>query len=136
MRLHLEWEINAVRFPDWSNRALWCQLLAIAAIFLHKNQCLNGPRKPVSLLGVVPRVQLFHLFIHCFCSGAQLATSSGDASVKIWDFSKASCVLTFAEHTHAVWGVSWHSCGDFLASCSMDNTSKIWDLNRYFKDYR
>lgn len=33
------------------------------------------------------------------------------------------------EHKHAVWGVSWHSCGDFLASCSMDNTSKVWDLN-------
>jgi len=64
-------------------------------------------------------------------SGAQLATSSGDACVKIWDFSKAACVLTFADHTHAVWGVSWHSCGDFLASCSMDNTSKIWDLRRW-----
>ena len=29
----------------------------------------------------------------------------------------------------AVWCVSWHSCGDFLASCSMDNTAKVWDLN-------
>lgn len=29
-----------------------------------------------------------------------------------------------------VWSCSWHFCGDFLATCSMDNTSKIWDLNR------
>ena len=28
-----------------------------------------------------------------------------------------------------VWCVSWHTCGDFLASCSMDNTGKVWDLN-------
>ena len=65
------------------------------------------------------------------CRGARLATSSGDGTVKIWDFSKAECVLTFADHTHAVWGCSWHSCGDFLASCSMDSTSKVWDVNRY-----
>ena len=66
----------------------------------------------------------------CLCRGARLATSSGDGTVKIWDFSKAECVLTFTDHTHAVWGCSWHSCGDFLASCSMDNTSKVWDVNR------
>ena len=29
----------------------------------------------------------------------------------------------------SVWCVSWHSCGDFLASCSMDNAAKVWDLN-------
>ena len=68
------------------------------------------------------------MFLH---SGARLATSSGDGTVKIWDFSKAECILTFTDHTHAVWGCSWHSCGDFLASCSMDNTSKVWDVNRY-----
>lgn len=28
-------------------------------------------------------------------------------------------------------GCSWHSCGDFVASASMDETSKVWDLNRY-----
>ena len=65
-----------------------------------------------------------------FNRGARLATSSGDGTVKIWDFSKAECVLTFTDHTHAVWGCSWHSCGDFLASCSMDNTCKVWDVNR------
>ena len=30
----------------------------------------------------------------------------------------------------AVWSCSWHSSGDFLATCSMDNTAKVWDLNR------
>jgi WD40 repeat protein len=66
----------------------------------------------------------------CF-SGGNLATVSGDATVKIWDFCKAECILTFTDHIHAVWGCSWHSCGDFLATCSMDCTGKIWDINRY-----
>ena len=34
-------------------------------------------------------------------SGARLATVSGDTTVKLWDFSKAECVQTFTEHTHA-----------------------------------
>ena len=94
--------------------------------------------------------------------GAKLATTSGDTTVKIWDFKKSECVHTFTEHTHAgtssnypfpnfsneidkmrryvrkdlllffaVWGCSWHSCGHFLATASMDNTSKVWDLNRF-----
>lgn len=37
--------------------------------------------------------------------------------------SRVSCCVV-------VWGCTWHSCGDFVASCSMDNSSKIWDLNR------
>ncbi|CAM9861698.1 unnamed protein product, partial [Ectocarpus sp. 8 AP-2014] len=39
--------------------------------------------------------------------GTMLATSAGDNTVKIWDFLQA------------VWGVSFHHSGDFLASCSM-----------------
>ncbi|GCB62023.1 hypothetical protein scyTo_0011415 [Scyliorhinus torazame] len=58
-----------------------------------------------------------------------LATTSGDKSVKIWDFAKVECVFTFTGHLHVVWGCSWHTCGDFVASCSMDNTVKMWDIN-------
>ena len=64
-----------------------------------------------------------------------MATASGDSTVKIWDFAKAECILTFTDHIHAVWGCSWHSCGDFLATSSMDCTGKIWDVNRYFKTF-
>ncbi|OXB54536.1 hypothetical protein ASZ78_012541 [Callipepla squamata] len=62
-------------------------------------------------------------------SGTRLVTSSGDATVRIWDLSKGECVLTFKGHTQAVWDCSWHSCGDFVASASKDSTSKIWDVN-------
>ena len=34
-------------------------------------------------------------------SGSKLVTASGDTTVKIWDFSKAECVHTFTDHTHA-----------------------------------
>merc|ERR1712176_604342 len=60
-------------------------------------------------------------------SGEYVATSSGDRSVRVW--SEDRCIKIFDEHTQAAWGVTWHSSGSFLASCSMDSTSKIWDLN-------
>ena len=31
----------------------------------------------------------------------QLATASGDTTVKIWDFADAKCVQTFADHQKA-----------------------------------
>lgn len=64
-----------------------------------------------------------------------LATSSGDSTVKIWNFEKQKCVHTFSDHLQAVWSVSWHSCGNFLVSGSRDKTAKIWDLNRLLSIY-
>jgi len=34
-------------------------------------------------------------------SGTQLATTSGDTTVKIWDFANAICIQTFADHQKA-----------------------------------
>jgi len=33
--------------------------------------------------------------------GLQLATASGDTTVKIWDFANAMCIQTFADHQKA-----------------------------------
>ena len=33
-----------------------------------------------------------------FQSGSQLATASGDGTVKVWDFARGKCVLTFSDH--------------------------------------
>ncbi len=60
--------------------------------------------------------------------GTHLATASGDGTVKLWDFSKATATLTLADHTQGVWGTVFHDSGDFLASCSMDHTAKLFDL--------
>ncbi|KAM4580380.1 uncharacterized protein spag16 [Odontesthes bonariensis] len=61
--------------------------------------------------------------------GSKLATTSGDTTVRLWDFSRGSCVLTLSGHTRPTWGCSFHSCGHFLASCSADRTAKLWDLS-------
>ncbi|XP_042364652.1 sperm-associated antigen 16 protein [Plectropomus leopardus] len=61
--------------------------------------------------------------------GAKLATTSGDSTVRLWDFSRGCCVLVLSGHSQPTWGCSFHSCGHFLASCSADRTAKLWDLN-------
>jgi WD40 repeat protein len=38
------------------------------------------------------------VFIFVVCRGIQLATASGDTTVKIWDFAKAECMHTFTDH--------------------------------------
>jgi len=35
--------------------------------------------------------------------GALLATASGDGSLKVWDFFKATCKSIFTEHGEATW---------------------------------
>ncbi|XP_069544598.1 sperm-associated antigen 16 protein-like, partial [Brachyistius frenatus] len=59
----------------------------------------------------------------------KLATTSGDTTVRLWDFPLGCCVLTLSGHNQPTWGCSFHSCGHFLASCSADRTVKLWDLN-------
>ncbi|KAK2888610.1 sperm-associated antigen 16 protein [Channa argus] len=61
--------------------------------------------------------------------GSKLATTSGDTTVRLWDFALGCCVLTLSGHSQPTWGCSFHSCGNFLASCSADKTTKLWDLN-------
>ena len=66
--------------------------------------------------------------LHFHPHGSHLASSSGDGTVKIWEFSQAQCSHTFSDHTQAVWGCEFHFGGDFVASCSMDHTIRVWDL--------
>ena len=33
--------------------------------------------------------------------------------------------------SHSVWDCSWHSGGEFLATSSLDHTTKIWDATRW-----
>ncbi|XP_023119762.2 sperm-associated antigen 16 protein [Amphiprion ocellaris] len=61
--------------------------------------------------------------------GTKLATTSGDTTVRLWNFSLGCCVLTFFGHSQPTWSCSFHSSGRFLASCSSDRTAKLWDLN-------
>lgn len=48
--------------------------------------------------------------------------------LQVWSFEAQRCTTTFAEHKQAVWGVRWHDQGDWLASCSLDHTVRLWDV--------
>lgn len=61
-------------------------------------------------------------------SGVCLASGSGDATVKIWDFEKQRCVQTFHDQK-AVWSVKFHDLGHVLASSSLDQTARLWDVS-------
>lgn len=60
--------------------------------------------------------------------GTHLASGSGDSSVKLWSFEQQRCVATYSDHTQAVWGVAFHDLGDFVASCSLDHSTRLWDI--------
>ena len=77
----------------------------------------------------------------------RLATCSDDRTVVVWQFigsisastaansldkniERWSMLMTFTGHTADVTGVCWSPDGNKLASCSTDNTIKIWDINK------
>lgn len=59
-------------------------------------------------------------------SYTQIASSSEDASVKIWDYETGECEQTLREHTGMVNYLNFHPNGDNLATCSKDMTIKLW----------
>ncbi|XHR83513.1 MAG: WD40 repeat domain-containing protein [Gloeotrichia echinulata GP01] len=61
--------------------------------------------------------------------GKQLASTSFDKTIKIWDISTAKAVKTLTGHTDAVWSVAYSPDGKQLASASGDKTIIIWDLD-------
>lgn len=61
--------------------------------------------------------------------GTHLVSASGDCTVKLWSFEAAKCISTFTEHTQAVWDACFHDTGDFVASCSLDHSARLWDVN-------
>ncbi|ORX96563.1 putative Angio-associated migratory cell protein [Basidiobolus meristosporus CBS 931.73] len=59
--------------------------------------------------------------------GSQLATGSGDTTVRIWDLNTETPHHTLAGHKNWVLYISWSPDGKFLASGSMDNMVRLWD---------
>lgn len=57
-----------------------------------------------------------------------LASSSEDASIKLWDSDTGQFEKTFKGHTGTINYLSFDPQGKYLASCSSDLTIKLWDL--------
>jgi ribosome assembly protein 4 len=59
--------------------------------------------------------------------GSQLATGSGDTTVRIWDLNTETPQFTLSGHNNWVQIVAWSPDCKRLISGSMDNTIRVWD---------
>jgi WD40 repeat protein len=60
--------------------------------------------------------------------GTTLATTSFDATVKLWDAKTGHLITTLTEHEHTVGSVAFSPDGTTLATASDDSTAKIWQV--------
>jgi len=59
--------------------------------------------------------------------GTQLASGSGDTTVRLWDLFTETPAYTLKGHTNWVLCVSWASDGSMVASAGMDGSVRVWD---------
>ncbi|KAJ2825011.1 ribosome assembly [Coemansia erecta] len=59
--------------------------------------------------------------------GSQLASGSGDTTVRIWDLSTETPRVTCTGHRNWVLCIAWAADGRVLASGGMDTTVRLWD---------
>ncbi|KAJ1668855.1 ribosome assembly [Coemansia sp. RSA 1813] len=59
--------------------------------------------------------------------GTQLASGSGDTTVRIWDLDTETPRFTCTGHKNWVLSIAWSPDGKVLASGGMDNTVRLWD---------
>ena len=61
--------------------------------------------------------------------GRVLASSSVDATIRLWNAETGECLRTLTGHGGAVLSVAFDPTGRTLASASRDDTVKLWDPN-------
>lgn len=64
----------------------------------------------------------------CFSpDGSQLATGSGDCTVRIWDMNTETPKWTLKGHSNWVQVLAWSPDNQILSSGSMDSTIRLWN---------
>lgn len=52
-----------------------------------------------------------------------------DGVIHVWDIASCDTMVTHKGHEDAILGIAYSPCGKLLASCSHDNTIRVWDTN-------
>lgn len=56
----------------------------------------------------------------------QIATSSIDCSMMVWNYRQRIRCLKFTEHTDGVNSIAWSSNGELILTASSDRSIRIW----------
>ncbi len=65
-----------------------------------------------------------------FGAGGELASTSWDGTVRLWDVEEMAEIATLEGHTDWVQSAAFSPNGKLLASVSSDGTLRIWDMKR------
>lgn len=56
-----------------------------------------------------------------------------DKRIKVWDLRSSTVMGEFKGHSDTVLSLDWSPNGDYLASCGMDNTARLWPMRNIAK---